>query len=704
MEFGSRLRYKRSFMRERINGNVLPQEVDDEGNVEYKLKLVNPPPERLEHLITQMKWRLAEGHGEAMYEVGVADDGEVVGLSPEDMEASLSTLEYMAEQLNADASVIRRRKGTSVTRIAAEVLVRKRVTDSQHFLEVRVAILGGVDAGKSTLLGVLTHSELDNGRGKSRLNLLRHRHEIVSGRTSSISHQIIGFDASGDLVNYRTTSSLTSIPSPPSSNDGDPTPRPPSSGTMLISSWEQVCEVASKLVTFLDTCGHPKYQRTTLSGITGSHPDYACLIIGGTAGGVSEVPREHLGVAVGLGVPVFVVITKIDVADREQLTGTVGGLLRVMRSEAVRREPKIIKDEDDLVEAVAGLDSARFIPIFLVSSVTGENVPLLIKFLNLLPKRPTSHADGKKAGRAVGHRTDDVEFGVEEIYSVPSVGYVLGGILKSGIITTTQATAPPSPPPDSTSQAPTSPTRCQPLYLLGPDRGRFIPIRISSIQRQRCAVGSLSSGQAGTLAISFPPDLSSSRSSLDPPGGFRIRKGQVVVPYVMSPTTREWGDPEVGVNWEFEADLHILHAPPCFTALGTQGVIYCGGIVQGAKIISVESAASTPPRRCPSINLEGLLEDGPVVAPVMVVSGMRVRVRFAFASEPEWVRVGRFVLFRGGRLKCVGKVVRVFGGGEGRVLVGGGLGEEGEGRRKKRRGRFVEGEVGGGVGRDEGLV
>ena len=36
--------------------NSLPPE-PQMGNVEYKLKLVNPTAQRLEHLITQMKWR-----------------------------------------------------------------------------------------------------------------------------------------------------------------------------------------------------------------------------------------------------------------------------------------------------------------------------------------------------------------------------------------------------------------------------------------------------------------------------------------------------------------------------------------------------------------------------------------------------------------------------------------------------------------------
>jgi hypothetical protein len=40
--------------------DCLPPECD-EGNVEYKLKLINPSQSRFEHLVTQMKWRLREG-------------------------------------------------------------------------------------------------------------------------------------------------------------------------------------------------------------------------------------------------------------------------------------------------------------------------------------------------------------------------------------------------------------------------------------------------------------------------------------------------------------------------------------------------------------------------------------------------------------------------------------------------------------------
>ena len=62
-------------------------------------------------------------------------------------------------------------------------------------------MVGNVDAGKSTLLGVLTHGDLDNGRGFARQKLFRHKHEKESGRTSSVGNDILGFDSRGNVVN-----------------------------------------------------------------------------------------------------------------------------------------------------------------------------------------------------------------------------------------------------------------------------------------------------------------------------------------------------------------------------------------------------------------------------------------------------------------------------------------------------------------------
>lgn len=73
----------------------------EEGNVEYKLKLLNPNPSRFEHLVTQMKWRLQEGQGEAIYKIGVTDCGFLRGLSEQEMEDSIATLKKMAERYSS---------------------------------------------------------------------------------------------------------------------------------------------------------------------------------------------------------------------------------------------------------------------------------------------------------------------------------------------------------------------------------------------------------------------------------------------------------------------------------------------------------------------------------------------------------------------------------------------------------------------------
>ena len=43
-----------------------------------------------------MKWRLQEGEGEAIYEIGVADNGVLAGLTLKEMQASMNTLKRMA--------------------------------------------------------------------------------------------------------------------------------------------------------------------------------------------------------------------------------------------------------------------------------------------------------------------------------------------------------------------------------------------------------------------------------------------------------------------------------------------------------------------------------------------------------------------------------------------------------------------------------
>ncbi|BGP13799.1 hypothetical protein JCM10213_006369 [Rhodosporidiobolus nylandii] len=78
----------------------LQPEVDHKGHIEYKLKLLTPTSlHRLEKLRTQLKWRLTQGGGEAVYELGLLDDGQLVGLNQRDMDESLQTLGTMLSGL-----------------------------------------------------------------------------------------------------------------------------------------------------------------------------------------------------------------------------------------------------------------------------------------------------------------------------------------------------------------------------------------------------------------------------------------------------------------------------------------------------------------------------------------------------------------------------------------------------------------------------
>merc|ERR1719379_29394 len=69
--------------------------------------------------------------------------------------------------------------------------------------DIKIATIGNVDAGKSTLVGVLTKAILDDGRGKARalvFNSGTHGHESQNGRTSAIATEIMGWKKDGEQI------------------------------------------------------------------------------------------------------------------------------------------------------------------------------------------------------------------------------------------------------------------------------------------------------------------------------------------------------------------------------------------------------------------------------------------------------------------------------------------------------------------------
>jgi len=356
----------------------LPPE-NDEGPVEYKLKLLDPDPERFDRLVSQLKFRLGEGLGEALYEVGVGDDGTPTGLPEAELEASLTTLRRMAAALGAEVTVLHARAGLRPESGCVEALVRERPLDGNLAVELRVAVVGNVDSGKSTLVGVLTRGQLDNGRGLARGHCFRHKHEVDNGRTSSVSQQVLGFCAEGQVTNYSAVRPHTQ---------------------------EEVLKASSKLVTFVDLCGHERYLKTTVFGLTGAVPDFGAIILGANMG-VQRMTREHLGLLLALRLPFFVVVTKIDLAPENVRAETVDKMCSLLKGASVRKMPYLIKDATGCLSCARQLaEGARLVPVFQVSNVTGEGLDLLRLFLNALPARR----------EWVGLRDEKAEFCIDDAF------------------------------------------------------------------------------------------------------------------------------------------------------------------------------------------------------------------------------------------------------------------------------------------------
>ncbi|XP_023603641.1 GTP-binding protein 1 isoform X4 [Myotis lucifugus] len=541
--------------------------------------------------------RMDEGCGETIYVIGQGSDGTEYGLSEADMEASYATVKSMAEQIEADVILLRERQEAGGR--VRDYLVRKRVGDND-FLEVRVAVVGNVDAGKSTLLGVLTHGELDNGRGFARQKLFRHKHEIESGRTSSVGNDILGFDSEGNVVN-----------------------KPDSHGGSL--EWTKICEKSTKVITFIDLAGHEKYLKTTVFGMTGHLPDFCMLMVGSNAG-IVGMTKEHLGLALALNVPVFVVVTKIDMCPANILQETLKLLQRLLKSPGCRKIPVLVQSKDDVIVTASNFSSesrdqarnlgmcpdrksnqqplghrmtpkqlshtspgscphfnslsfsgaclCRMCPIFQISNVTGENLDLLKMFLNLLSPR-TSYREEEPA-----------EFQIDDTYSVPGVGTVVSGTTLRGLI------------------------KLNDTLLLGPDPlGNFLSIAVKSIHRKRMPVKEVRGGQTASFALK-----KIKRSS--------IRKGMVMVSPRLNPQA----------SWEFEAEILVLHHPTTISPR-YQAMVHCGSIRQTATILSMD-------KDC-------------------LRTGDKATVHFRFIKTPEYLHIDQRLVFREGRTKAVGTITKL---------------------------------------------
>ncbi|OBT92079.2 hypothetical protein VE01_09744 [Pseudogymnoascus verrucosus] len=422
---------------------------DSAPQVRLRELLLGDADDAIPRLAEVLRARILEGHGETVFDIGFENSGECMNLTKEEWEGALARLREAASNERAECQVLLTKNvggeaeaetvDDKEKESSGKVLVRQNPSTAEDVIETRIAVVGNVDAGKSTMLGVLVKGGLDDGRGKARVNLFRHKHEIESGRTSSVGMEIMGFGASGKII-------VSDVP-----------------GRSL--SWEEIGKRSAKVISFTDLAGHERYLRTTVFGMLSSSPNY-CLLMVAANNGLIGMSKEHLGIALALNVPVMVVITKIDICPPHILEQTITQITRILKSPGARKIPIFISDRESCINTATQFVSQRICPIFQVSNVTGKNLDLVRTFLNILPHH--GHYDS----------TAPFEFHINDTFSVPFVGTVVSGIVKSGVV------------------------HAGDHVLVGPDSlGHFTQTTIRSIERKRIPVPATSAGQSASFAL-----------------------------------------------------------------------------------------------------------------------------------------------------------------------------------------------------------
>jgi GTPase len=668
---------------------------------------------------------LEESQG-ALYEIGVSDDGALVGLIEEELEESLINLKAMASTLGCAVELLRKvavgkcewnHSDSPATKVStrhstlwvAEALVRPDVEaeemsnnnyESQAGLngigpalapeleieaprsqaeQLRVTLIGSTIAGKSSLLGTLSTSTLDNGRGKSRLSLLRHRHEITSGVTSSVAQELIGYHAV------------------PEEDRGDTSMTAVNYATSDVSSWIDIHYLARRLVFISDSPGQPRYAKSTFRTLVSWQPHWTVVCISAdedeaannnvsAANATIENAQDlhssltYVALCLKLELPIVIAITKMDLATKNGLRLTLGKILTALKEAG--RKPVILsntpvplgeagpdlqtvhwaeRSEVDKMLASSAF-SAETVPIVLTSAVTGLGIGKLHALMSSLPllSRQTV-PDMAQLSLSPIVRPAAALFYTDEVFMIPPSkvygaygadksmdhGIVLCGHLTKGSISVGDSLVlgpfgneanlggnRESSQMRRTSSYSTSLSRSHPggSPMLGTRQSGdfkhsasvFAHVRIVSIRNLRLPVRTLLEGQVGTVGVQLThPEQ---RSNL-----LRARKGMVL----MNATPDRTGYRSITAT--FPAASFATSTSPTLI-LGGHATVYVNAVRAAVKVAALDFTSVTSKQDTSSVfdfEDEHASNETPY---------QDVRISFRFVSTVEWMCVGDRVL------------------------------------------------------------
>ncbi len=456
---------------------------------EFKLRLTEADLKgsRKQSLIARIKF-MTQDDAEAIYLIGIDDiEGKkwkVHGLSLKELNRSAEILQKLCDEAGVDIIEevhIQTEKGI----VGKFILRRRPIEEVGETISINVA--GRVNAGKSTLIGTLITQQLDDGSGKTRTYLLRHPHEIRRGQTSDIHIAFIAFDKNGNVMPFRNPLDKEEC------------------GRKL--------DMAAKIVTLFDAPGHAEFSKTMIRSILGADAQYGMILIPAPEEAklawtyaertgivrLDEISREHMILMGNQELPMFIVISRIDVATNKELEFTRSLVKKTLRD--IGKIPLHVSDKKDLDTITKELVHRAIVPIFEVSTVSGEGLELLTAFISKL--KPTIESDiSEKPALAY----------VDKVYrGIPGTHVVVTGTVYQGIFKDGQR------------------------VLVGPDvSGKYHIGRIASIEMFKKRVEKVKPGD------SFGFDIKGVDSQI-------IRRGIII------------GDPDVEVSpcREFEANIVV---------------------------------------------------------------------------------------------------------------------------------------------------
>jgi elongation factor 1-alpha len=238
---------------------------------------------------------------------------------------------------------------------------------------VRIVFAGSVDAGKSTLTGLLVLNQLDDGKGILRNKTTSIPHEKISGRTSSV----------GCKTAY--------------SDD------------------------KTKILEMYDLCGHEKYLKTTISGITGSFADYGVVVIESSSGTINKMTEEHIQIFYYLNIPFIIILTKIDLCPKGKYKETKKNIKDLLERKFAPKRPLFIEKTDgiDVEKLLSNMSvESPLVNVISISCVTGINIDFLKKFMFMLSPRYNQFVEKQR---------DYSLFIIDRKYVIKGIGLVLSG-------------------------------------------------------------------------------------------------------------------------------------------------------------------------------------------------------------------------------------------------------------------------------------